>query len=34
MTTKVSIGSGAWTERLGTAAIIAWWLLALGGILL
>ena len=34
MTTKLSIGSGAWIERFGTTAIIAWWLLAVGGILL
>jgi hypothetical protein len=34
MTTNLSISSGAWAERFGTTAIIAWWILAVGGILL
>lgn len=33
-TTKLSIGSGAWAERFAIAAVFAWWILALGGILL
>jgi hypothetical protein len=26
-------GSATWVERLGTAALLAWWVLAIGGLL-
>jgi hypothetical protein len=31
---KRVIGSAGWAERLGTTAVLAWWLLAVGGLLL
>jgi hypothetical protein len=32
---RLNIGSSAgWADRLGTTALFAWWLLAIGGILL
>lgn len=27
-------GSARWAERLGTAALLAWWVLSVGGLLL
>jgi hypothetical protein len=30
---KRCVGSATWVERLGTAALFAWWVLAIGGLL-